>query len=310
MTERPKVIFSFGEILWDLMPDGARLGGAPYNLACRISALGDHAVPVSRLGTDDLGRRAYEQGLSAGLDMSHVQWDERHATGTVQVTFDRHGCPDYVIATDVAFDHIGAPTSALEIAARCDGFCFGTVAQRAEVSRQACRALLSAASEATKLLDVNLRKRCYTREIVVESLNCADIVKLNEAEIVAVGGMLGWGTDDAARIAAALLERFTLECCVVTLAERGVFAVASSGESVRVRGFPISFVDPLGAGDAFTAGFLCRYLRGAPLVECCTHGNAMGALAASLAGATAPIPAKEIEEMIALLPLSASEGVV
>ena len=280
------------------MPDGMRLGGAPFNLAYRLNSLGDRALPISRLGTDVLGRRAYEQGLSIGLDMSGVQWDEEHPTGTVHVTFDEQQNPDYVIVPGVAYDHIVATPAILKVAAECDSFCFGTLAQRCETSRRACRAVLDASSRAVKLLDLNLRKECYTSETAVESVKSADIVKLNEDEVETLGGLLGLSRGNVVEVAVQLLERFALECCVVTLGERGAVAVSSSGESVCVPGFRVEFADALGAGDAFTAGFLRRYLRGEALFDCCVYGNAMGALAASRPGATAPISRDEVEALV------------
>jgi len=311
MGQLPRTILSFGEVLWDLMPDAARLGGAPFNLAYRLNSLGERALLISRLGEDALGQRAHEQGVSIGLDMSGVQWDAEHPTGTVHVTFDEQKSPDYVIVRDAAYDHIAVTSDILKLAGGCDSVCFGTVAQRCETSRRACRELLAASSRAVKLLDLNLRKECYTRETVLESLEHADLVKLNEEEANQVCDLLGQSRGGVADTASWLVRRFALQCCVVTVGEQGAVAVSSSGESARVPGFSVAFADALGAGDAFTAGFLHRYLRGDTLADCCAFGNSMGAMAASRSGATVPICRGEVEALMSSshdVPSQASSG--
>mgnify|MGYP000032264469 CR=1 FL=1 len=130
MTMR-KTILSFGEILWDLLPGGAKLGGAPFNFACRAGHLGDRAVMVSRLGRDQPGKEAFDQIRSLGMETIGVQWDDDHPTGTVEVSFDADGNPDYVIIPDVAYDYTEATDELIALAASADCVCFGTLAQRA-----------------------------------------------------------------------------------------------------------------------------------------------------------------------------------
>src|SRR5262249_5874669 len=150
-----------------------------------------------------------------------------------------------------------------------DCVCFGTVAQREARSRETLHALLQHAPRAVKLYDVNLRKNCFTPEIVARSLEHADIAKLNADEAYEISRMFGDCLGAIPVVAARLAERWALECCVVTLAEMGAFAVAKARDAVYVPGYAVDLVDPLGAGDAFTAGFIHRYLRGEPLAACC-----------------------------------------
>ena len=192
MTKAARLILSIGEVLWDVLPTGTRLGGAPFNLAYRATCLGDHSMIVSRVGRDELGAAALARGRDMGMDMSAVQLDESYPTGTVQVSFDQSGAPDYVLVPDVAYDHIEADDCAMRLARDCDCLCLGTVVKRGPISRRTCAQLLEAAPQALKVLDLNLRKQCYTTDLVLESLVRADIVKLNEEEAAELATLFEW----------------------------------------------------------------------------------------------------------------------
>jgi len=296
----PKTILAFGEVLWDLLPRGEQIGGAPFNFIFRVSNLGDRGVMVSRLGQDERGDRAAERIAELALDLRHIQRDGERPTGTVPVTFDENRQPTFIITADVAFDHIEPMEALLAAAGEADCVCFGTLIQRCGRSRETLHRVLDAAGEAVKLLDINLRKDCYTRETVAESLARADVLKLNDAEAADLDKMLPLGASgDLHAAAAALCERFDLRAVVVTLGERGALAVAADGQAAYSPGYVVELVDPVGSGDAFTAGFVHKYLRGATLDECCGYGNALGALVATQEGATAPLTAQEIETFLA-----------
>ncbi len=294
MSVRVKTILAFGETLWDLLPDGPALGGASCNFAYRASALGDRAALVTRLGRDELGKRAQAALAALGMDTSFVQWDERKPTGTVPVRIDAKGVPDFTILPDVAYDGIEPGKELLALAAEADAVYFGTLVQRSAVSRRTLRRVLEAAPRALTFLDVNLRRGCFSRETVAESLERADVVKLNDQEAAALKGMLGLRGKTARGLAREIRGRWSLRACVVTLGERGALAV-SEGEELAVPGWKVRVADTVGSGDAFSAAFLCLYLRGRPLEECCFFGNALGAMVAAQKGATAPISREEIE---------------
>jgi fructokinase len=287
-------IVAFGEILWDLLPQGRTLGGAPFNFACRVNSLGDTALPVSRLGRDPLGREAWDLVTSFGIDASCLQWDESFPTGIVQVSLDADNNPDYVIVPSVAYDFIESTPELEPVVRSADCVCFGTLIQRSEVSRTSLHCLLRSAPSSRKLLDVNLRKNCFSPEIVRQSVEAADIVKLNEKEAVEVAGMLGLPALALPRLVSQMIRECVLEAVVVTLGEKGVFAGSRDGELVYVPGFRVTVVDSLGSGDAFSAGFIHRLLRGTPLHEACTFGNLMGAITATKRGGTAPISRDEL----------------
>lgn len=290
----PKTVVAFGETLWDLLPAGPMLGGAPTNFAYRINALGDRGIIVTRLGRDELGRRAHEALRALGMDTSFVQWDDRRPTGTVPVTVDASGNPDFTILKDVAYDFIEADGALLDLAAKVDLVCFGTLIQRSAVSRETLARFLEAAEGALCLLDINLRKECYTRETIESSLERADILKLNEHEAVALGGLWGLPVDPLPLLAESLVRRASLSHCLVTLGERGALAVTARGEKLYVPGYRVDLVDTCGSGDAFTAGFVHALLEGRPLGECLRLGNTLGSLVAERAGATAPVRVEEL----------------
>ncbi len=293
-----KTILAFGEVLWDLLPTGAVLGGAPCNFAYRISTLGDRAAMVSRVGRDDLGRQAAQQLAALGLDLSFLQWDDHHPTGTVQVSLDAHGVPDFTILPHVAYDQI-EPTDALfALAAQADCVCFGTLIQRSWPARESLHRLLRSASKAIKLLDLNLRKNCHSPETISASLERADILKLSEDEARYLAEFCDVDAAPLPVFCAQILERCVLSHCVVTLGERGVFAASSKGERVYLPGLKVKVVDTVGSGDAFTAGFVHALLRGQSLAECCGLGNALGALVATQPGATQAIPPERLESFL------------
>jgi fructokinase len=290
-----KTVVAFGETLWDLLPSGPVLGGAPCNFACRVNSLGDRGVIVTRLGRDDLGRKAFERMIELGMETGYVQWDDRHPTGTVPVKVGPDGAPDFTILPDVAYDYIEETESLQALVERADGVCFGTLVQRAPVSRWTLDRILDAAGGAVKLLDINLRKDCHTRETIEGSLGRADILKLNDSEARYLAGLFGLPAGSLPEIAEALLGEGSLSLCLVTLGGKGALAVSSKGERVYVPGYEVEVVDTCGSGDAFTAGFFHAFLSGQSLAEACRQGNILGAMVAAQAGATAPISSAEIE---------------
>ncbi len=293
-----KSVLAYGETLWDLLPGGAQLGGAPFNFAYRVQSLGDLAHIVTRLGKDELGRRAAARIDDLGMDTRFVQWDREAPTGTVEVDLDDPNNPDFYIVPGVAYDHIEVTDELRDAAAEADCLCFGTLIQRTETSRDTLEELLGEAGGAVKLLDINLRTDCYDRHTVTESLKHSDVLKLNDAEVAELDEMLELGTADAPEFAELMIEEWALSDCVVTFGERGAFAASAEGQQVYCPGYRVGLVDTCGSGDAFSAGFVHRLLRGHLLAECCELGNALGALVATRDGATAPISLDEVQEFL------------
>jgi fructokinase len=284
-----KTVVAFGEVLWDILPSCTVLGGAPFNFAYRVNALGDTGLMASRLGRDDLGRRAFDSIASLGLHAGLLQWDEDAPTGTVQVSFDAQNRPDYVIVPNAAYDRIMLTDALVNAVERADCLCFGTLAQRAATSAETLATLLKKAAGARKLLDINLRKDCYNEDSVAFSLGSADVLKLNEDEAHALGRMLGLRYDTLRGFCENVAAEWGLQFCLVTLGENGAFGYAADGRQTYAPGYKIKLADSLGSGDAFSAGFVHRILRGASLEEAVAFGNVLGAIVATQTGATTPI---------------------
>jgi len=293
-----KTVVAFGEILWDLLPGGSKLGGAPFNFAYRANSLGNRGIIVSRLGQDDLGRQAWEQVLSLGMDATYIQWDEQYPTGTVQITLDKDNNPDYFIVPDVAYDNTELNEGLFMLAAEADCFCFGTLVQRTHTARRTAEHLLDVATRAVKLLDINLRKNCFSTDTITHSLQAANILKLNEQEALFLASLLDMRHRSLPSFTQKVIEKFSLDYCLVTLGDRGALAASTDNDMVYVPGYKVDLVDPCGSGDAFTAGFIHRLLRRHLLRECCDLGNAMGAMVAAQPGATMVITTEQIEEFM------------
>jgi fructokinase len=292
-----KTILSFGEILWDLLPSGPVLGGAPFNLAYRLHAFGERALVASRLGADELGRGARRRLEEEGMDASLVQNDPARPTGTARVRVDAQGRPDFEIAPGAAFDAIEVSERLLAEAGRADALAFGTLAQRDPVSRAALGRVLDA-HRGLAFLDLNLREGAATRETVTASLERADVLKLNEDEAQRIGRWWGIPGHSLTGLGHGILERWSLSRLVITLADRGVLGL-SAEEALYVPGYEIPVVDACGAGDAFSAAFLRTLLQGRSFLEGLRLGNALGACVAGQAGGTQPVPLEEVRRLLA-----------
>lgn len=293
-----KTILAFGEVLWDILPSCTVLGGAPFNFVYRVNSLGDTALMVSRLGRDELGRQAHEQIVQSGLDTQFMQWDDQLPTGTVQVSFDELNNPDYFIVPDVAYDKIEATEALLEAASKADCLCFGTLSQRATRSRKTIELLLEEAGGSLKLLDINLRKECYSLETAASSLEKADVLKLNEDEARELGKMLDISHDSIPGFCTQMMDMWSVKQCLVTMGEKGAFAASADGRQVYVPGYKVELADSLGSGDAFTAGFVHKTLRGADFAAACEFGNVIGAIVATQTGATAAVSRLDIDRFL------------
>lgn len=291
-------VVAFGELLWDLLPGGPQLGGAPFNFIYRISRLGHQGVMISALGIDPLGEEAEKAVRTLGLSTAFLQHKNDYPTGTVKVFFDADNQPDYEIIRNVAYDHISFEPDLEALASGVDCVCFGTLAQRERPSRTTFETFLDRAEQKgspLKFLDINLRQNCYSRETVESSLRRADILKLNDQEASILSTMLGAGTGNLAHIAEQLVEAWSLQYCIVTMGERGALCVSRDGKAIYDPGYAVELVDPCGSGDAFAAGFLHKVLGGHGIVQGCQLGNILGAIVATQRGATGAIEKEQLE---------------
>jgi fructokinase len=294
--KEPHLILGIGELLWDILPEGPRLGGAPANFGVMAGRLGNHAAILSRIGRDDLGREAMDRLDPMPVDASFVEVDAAHETGRVTVSFS-DGEPQYTIHQPAAWDFLELSDEWVRLAERADAICFGTLAQRSLESRQTIQTLAGQTSAACiRIYDVNLRTPFYSGEVIQESLELATVVKMNEKETPQVLSLLGMAVEEEParerqRVCAErLLEEFpALEMVAVTRGSRGSLLVTRE-EWDEHPGFPVKVADSVGAGDAYTAAMVHYLLRGAGLATLNEAGNRWGGWVASQSGAMPALP--------------------
>jgi fructokinase len=281
-------VVALGEVLWDLLPSGPQLGGAPANLACHVAGLGGQAKLISRVGNDALGRQAREQLAARGVDVGNVATDPTAPTGTVSVEIDSTGQPHFTIHEEVAWDRLAVDSGSLQAVAAADAVCFGTLAQRTPAARAAIQTLLAAAPDRLILCDINLRAPFCDRVTIEGSLRAANALKLNETELPLLARMFGFVGDPSAQ-AEALANRFGLRVLILTLGAAGS-RVWQAGEWTTVAGETVAVRDTVGAGDSFTAAFVLGYLLGWPMKETVRAATGIAAYVCSQSGATPVLP--------------------
>jgi fructokinase len=280
------VTIGLGELLWDVFPDSRQLGGAPANFAYMTSLLGDEGVVASRVGADALGEEAKRRLENIGLGASSIQIDPMHRTGVVQVEVDGKGQPTFEIAAPVAWDFFEWTPEWQGLAQKADAVCFGSLAQRCVQSRETIRAFLRAVRVGTtRVFDVNLRQSFYTGEVLADSAEQADIIKLNHDELPAVVQLLGFPYEDEEAAAGRLLKMFHVKLICVTRGAGGSLLVGAKGKDEHA-GVRTQVADTVGSGDAFTAALVYHHLRGNTLAAMNEAANLMGSWVASQTGAT------------------------
>ena len=291
MMPRPTVV-GIGEILWDVFPDGPRFGGAPANFACSVAELARDRIDVytaGGIGADDLGRRAIEALHLHGVDTSCVAMVDR-PTGQVLVELDAAGGASYAFAADAAWDNVAWSDELQQLAARADAVCFSTLGQRSEISRQTVQRFLRATpAKCLRVLDINLRPPFWNEAIVLQSLQLANVLKLNDAELSVLADVLGWRGADH-ELLQQLVDRFSLQMVALTRGSAGALLLSESGERSDLPGQPTVVVDTVGAGDSFAAALVVGLLSGLPLATINAWGNRVAAFVSSQPGATPHFP--------------------
>lgn len=281
-------ILGLGELLWDELPEGRKVGGAPANFAWHMAQFGYDARVVSAVGRDAGGEALIGELRQRGQQAELARVD--YPTGRVEVTLDGEGIPQYNILTDVAWDHIPCtePTLALAREARC--LCFGSLAQRSEESRHTIGTLLDVAPrDALRVFDINLRQRFYGREVVETSLKRCNILKINDEEAAVVARMFDIDTDDIGRIAERLRTDWGLQAVILTCGSRGSRVYHGGGVS-ELPTPQVKVADTVGAGDSFTAGFCAAWLHGCDVAAAHARAVAVAAYVCTCEGATPKLP--------------------
>lgn len=285
---RPTVI-GVGEVLWDLLPGGQQLGGAPANFAYHAQSLGARALVVTRVGNDSLGRGVLQRFKDMNLPTGTVQVDDQNPTGTVTVILNNLGVPEFTINENAAWDRMVVTSPALEAVRQADAVCFGSLAQRDPASRATIQQLLKETpAGALRVFDINLRQNFYSREIIEQSLRLANVLKLNDEELVKVAEMFTVPGDTKAQME-WLAENFGLKVVVLTRGPRGSLIYSANRWSEQP-GRAVRVVDTVGAGDSFAAALVTGLLSEMEIDEVHAIASEVARYVCSQSGATPPLP--------------------
>ncbi|MBQ4228812.1 MAG: carbohydrate kinase [Bacteroidaceae bacterium] len=290
-----RYVIGLGEALWDVLPEGKKLGGAPANFAYHAGQfLGQaNTMAISALGEDKLAEETIAALEEHGLQYTMPRVP--YPTGTVQVQLDEQGIPTYDIRENVAWDNIPFTPEIEEIARNCRAVCFGSLAQRNVVSRENIHRFLDATPEdCVKIFDINLRQNFYTKEVIQESMRRCNILKINDEELVIIGRMFGYPGLDIENKCWLILGKYDLDMLVLTCGTNGSY-VFTPGQMSFQETPKVEVADTVGAGDSFTGSFCAAILNGKPVAEAhqlavkvsafvCTQNGAMPIIPASLLG--------------------------
>lgn len=290
-----KYVIGIGEALWDLLPEGKKLGGAPANFAYHARLFGQEGIAVSAIGRDALGEEIVEAFEEHRLPyhLARVEYQ----TGTVQVTLDAHGIPQYEIKTDVAWDNIPFDSELAALAADCSAVCFGSLAQRSEISRQTIGAFLEAVpDDCLKVFDINLRQNFYTKEVLENSFRHCNILKINDEELATASRMYDIPGLSMEEQCWHFYNKYGLRMLILTCGTNGSYVFHSGGISFKETP-KVEVADTVGAGDSFTGAFVGSILQGQSVAEShetavkvsayvCTQKGAMPVVPSGLVSAT------------------------
>jgi fructokinase len=283
-------IAGIGELLWDVLPDGEVIGGAPVNFAYHVTVLGAKGVPISTIGRDTRGEKALAELQQRGVDISAISITEDFTTGYVTATIDEEGKAGYSFPDEVAWDHLLVNEYAENLRDTLDAICFGSLAQRSEHSRRAIHDFLDTLRQETvKVFDINLRQDFYSGKVINASLKRTDILKMNEEELPILAGLLKL-KGPGEKWLPALIERYHLRMAILSRGGKGSLLLTPESSSDHL-GFVTHIEDTIGAGDSFTAAATIGYLRGLPLNVINDQANRIAAYVCSQRGGMPHVPA-------------------
>ena len=285
----PPLVVAIGEVLWDLLPSGPQLGGAPANVACHAHSLGAQSVLISKIGDDVLGRDVLRTFADRGWSTKGIEILPGGATGHVDVQMLAGGEPQYTIRENVAWDHIQPTVAASWLVQQADAICFGSLAQRTEIGRSGIQSLLKAGRRnALRVFDVNIRQSYWTQEILRESLSLSNALKLNESELSAFRDACGLCGSTCEQLE-QLAKVYSLRWIAFTRGAGGSLLYANR-DWVEHPGFSVAVCDTVGAGDAFTAATILGWLRSDSADAMNRLANEVAAFVCTQPGATPALP--------------------
>ncbi len=280
-------VAGIGELLWDVLPSGKQLGGAPFNFAYYSGQAGCESYVISAIGNDELGREILDGVSRVGVCGEYIQTNS-YPTSTVTVRLDDNGLPEYVIHENVAWDYICANEEMDKLSKKLDAICFGSLAQRNSFSAKTIYSFLeSTKPSCLKVFDINLRQKYYNKETINKSLQLANALKLNDEELTALSGYfeLTGSIRDQLNI---LIEKFDLQCIMYTMGSKGSIIITPDDYS-EMEAPKVKVSDTVGAGDAFTAIFIAGLLQNKPLVEIHEKATEVAAFVCTQIGAITDI---------------------
>ncbi len=257
-----RYIVGIGDALWDCLPEGRKIGGAPANFAYYMMQFGFDSLAVSAVGDDDLGKEIRETFERFGL--KHILEVSEYPTGTVTIDVDENGIPTYDIKENVAYDFLTYTPQLEEIAARCNVACFGSMTQRNPVSRKTIRKFLEAipqTEETYKVFDINLRQNFYDKEIISESLRLCNVFKINDEELMIVKSMFGFEDKSDHEACMCLIKEWNLKFLILTCGVNGSHVFTENDHSFMETP-KVDVADTVGAGDSFISAFMASILKG------------------------------------------------
>lgn len=280
-------IVAFGEVVWDILPNGKVLGGTPSNLVFRCNSFNEEGFLLSRIGDDELGNQALVRLKELGISDENVQIDTEFPTGTVTISFDENNESKYNVTLDVAFDHIEFSAEALKLARNANCLFFGLLPQRFGISKNTIRELIKESPDSLHFFDLKLFDHFFNLKVVETLLLSANVVRVKEKEISFLSRELDLKTEKMEDFCTQLSLKYKVDIVLVTRGQNGVFAFHKELGAFHDSGYKIETEDNIGSGMAFSAGFLHYYLNGKTIQEALSFGNAAGALNTTKRGATA-----------------------
>ncbi len=292
-------IVAFGEVVWDILPNGKVLGGTPSNLVFRCNSFGEDGHLLSRIGDDELGEAALIKLKELGISDRNVQVDPVFKTGTMNVSFDDKQESKYEVTPDVAFDHIEFSAEALKLVRKANCLFFGLLPQRFGISKNTLRELIKESSDSLHFFDLKLFEHFFDKRVVENLLKAAHLVRIKEKEIAFLAEKLGIQLADIEDFAVRLATMFDIDLIIITKGKKGIWAYHKQHGIFSEPGYQINMVDNIGSGMAFSAGFLHYYLNGKSIEEALKFGNAAGALNSTKRGATSYFTKKDVLDFMA-----------
>lgn len=290
-----KSIICFGEVLWDVLPSGKKLGGAPLNVSLRVQSLGNRALMISSIGKDPLGEEIAQTVKAHGGSLNHIQVTSKYPTSEVLVELDADGTASYEIKMPCAWDHIVLLERDIQAVGESDALVYGSLVTRSSRSRETLSALLEHAR--FRVFDVNLRPPHYNPERIMQLIESADFVKFNEEELQEICGHLEFRDPSIETCIRFISGQTGTDQICVTRGKDGAILFYDNAFYYNP-GYPVKVADTVGAGDSFLASIISQLLHGRKPQEAIDFACAIGSIVASRSGANPEVTVREVQNMI------------